>query len=206
MSAEHLSTIVASAIVASTIVVAHSPANRRLVHTRKVAVQAYLRDDGLWDLEARLSDVKTRDMPLASGIRPAGEPVHEMLLTVTINRDFEVLAAHAATTRMPYPGHCDQIPSAYAKLIGLNLMQGFKKNAVARLGGVDGCTHLTELTAVLPTAAVQAMAGERDEESAKNQAQRPFQLDRCYAMRADGPAVQVFYPQWFRSTAPSAAY
>ncbi len=176
---------------------------RRLVHTRRVAVEAFLRDDGLWDLEARLVDLKARDFPLVSGVRLAGEPVHDMLLTITINRSFEVLAARAQTNRMPYPGACNQITPAYEKLVGLNLLKGFKKAATERLSGVDGCTHMTELTAVLPTAAVQAFAGERPEPAADGE-QKPFQLDRCHAMRTDGAAVRQFYPKWFRASQAAA--
>ena len=182
----------------------HSGASkRRLVHTRRVAVEAYLREDGLWDLEARLVDLKARDFALVSGVRVAGQPVHDMLLTVTINRNFEVVAARAQTDQMPYPGQCNQITPAYEKLVGLNLLKGFKKAATERLGGVDGCTHMTELTAVLPTAAVQAFAGERVE-SAVNSAEKPFQLDRCHAMRTDGEAVRQFYPIWYRAAQAAA--
>jgi hypothetical protein len=177
--------------------------SRRLVHTRRIAVEAFLREDGLWDLEARLADLKSRDFPLVSGVRLAGEPVHDMLLTVTINRSFEVVAARAETNRMPYPGACDQITPAYEKLVGLNLLKGFKKAATERLGGVDGCTHMTELTAVLPTAAVQAFAGEKAEPNADD-TQKPFQLDRCHAMRTDGEAVRQFYPKWFRGVQAAA--
>jgi hypothetical protein len=45
-------------------------------------------------------------------------------------------------------------------LIGLNLMQGFRHELKQRLAGVAGCTHLTELAQILPTAAVQAFAGD----------------------------------------------
>ena len=46
--------------------------NRRHVHTRSIKVDAYARDDGLWDLEAELVDTKSRDFPLATGLRAAG--------------------------------------------------------------------------------------------------------------------------------------
>ena len=59
--------------------------NRRHVHTRSIKVEAYARDDGLWDLEAVLTDMKARDFVLATGIRPVGEPVHDLVLTVTID-------------------------------------------------------------------------------------------------------------------------
>ena len=42
-----------------------SPVSRTLRHTRAIQVDAYARDDGLWDLDARITDVKTRDIALA---------------------------------------------------------------------------------------------------------------------------------------------
>ena len=67
---------------------------------------------------------------------------------------------------------------------------------------MHGCTHVTELATVLPTAAVQAFAGEvfktRDAAHAGHEKDEkmPWQLDRCHALRLDGPAVAKFYPRW----------
>lgn len=178
--------------------------SRRHVHTRSIRVDAYARDDGLWDFEALLVDTKYRDFPLATGIRKAGDPVHEMLLTVTIDTRMTIVAAHAESRWMPYPGHCDAIVGDYAKLVGLNLLQDFRRQLQARLGGVRGCSHITELAIVLPTAAVQAFADEvfktRDTayDAHHEDDTRPWQLDRCHALRSDSPAVQQFYPRWYR--------
>lgn len=175
--------------------------NRRHVHTRAIKVDAYARDDGLWDLEAVLRDTKARDFILATGLRGAGEPIHDMLLTVTIDTQFNVVAAEARSRSVPYPGRCETITPDYSKLVGLNLLQNFRKLALERLGGIRGCTHLTELSAVLPTAAVQAFAGEvfkSHETPGHADEVKPSQLDRCHALRTDGPVVAEFYPRWYR--------
>ncbi len=180
---------------------------RRFVHTRSIRVRAFVRDDGLWDLEAELSDVKERDFALAVGVRKAGDPVHAMRLRVTIDAQLNVIDASSVSEWVPYPGHCDSFGETYRDLVGLNLGRGFRRAVNERLGGTRGCTHLTELAAVLPTAAIQAFAGEiyrpRDQahepEAADHGAQdkRPFQLDRCRALRVDGPAVAQYYPRWY---------
>lgn len=181
--------------------------SRRFVHTRSISVRAYARDDGLWDLEAELTDVKEKDFALAVGVRKAGDPVHAMRLHLTIDTQLNVLDASATSAWVPYPGHCDSFGGAYRQLIGLNLARGFRHAVNERLGGTQGCTHLTELAAVLPTAAIQAFAGEiyrpRDEAHEPDatdhqEAQkRPFQLDRCRALRVDGPAVAQYYARWY---------
>jgi len=175
--------------------------NRRHVHTRSIKVDAYARDDGLWDLEALLTDTKPRDFVLATGMRPAGVPVHDMNLTVTIDTQLNIVAAEARSRSVPYPGQCEAIHPDYSKLVGLNLLQNFRRRSLEQLGGVNGCTHLTELAGVLPTAAMQAFAGEvsRSHESAQpGEETKPWQLDRCHALRTDGPAVAEFYPRWYR--------
>ncbi|HWJ94199.1 MAG TPA: DUF2889 domain-containing protein, partial [Telluria sp.] len=105
--------------------------------------------------------------------------------------------AEAASDDVPYPGFCDTIGPAYQKLVGLSLMKHFRLHLKDRLSGVLGCTHLTELAQVLPTAAVQAFADEvipAREDS--NATVRPFEIDRCHALRSDGPAVAKYYPRW----------
>jgi hypothetical protein len=180
-----------------------APAQRQLIHRRQIDVQVFSRDDGLWEAEARLSDVKTRDSRLAIGIRPAGDPIHDMLLRVVVDLDLNVVAAGAESLAVPYPGHCNEHGDTYGRLVGLNLLRGFRRALRERVGGALGCTHITELAQVLPTAVVQAMAGiVIDTRGDSDAAGRPFQIDRCHALRSDGPAVQAHYPRWYRPAAP----
>ncbi|HJV81210.1 DUF2889 domain-containing protein [Noviherbaspirillum sp.] len=178
-----------------------SPTSRRaLKHTRAIQVEAFARDDGLWDIDAHITDIKTRATQLASGTRDAGSPIHDLWVRLTVDTKFNIIAADAVSDAVPYPGFCDTIGSAYKKLVGLNLLKGFREGVRHRLSGVQGCTHLTELAQVLPTAVVQAFAGDvldtRDGASADEQSHKPFQLDRCHALRTDGEAVAKYYPRW----------
>jgi hypothetical protein len=177
------------------------PSSRRaLRHTRAIHIEAFARDDGLWDIDARITDTKTRDSKLASGVRPAGAPIHDLSLRLTIDLQLNVVNAEAVSDAVPYPGYCDTIGPDYSKLVGLNLLKGFRDGVRQRMAGIQGCTHLTELAQVLPTAAVQAFAGDvidtRDGDRADDQQHKPFQLDRCHALRTDGAAVARFYPRW----------
>ena len=181
-----------------------SPVPRTLRHTRAIQVDAYARDDGLWDLDACITDVKTRDVALASGLRGAGNAIHDLKLRLTINRELVIVDAEAASDAVPYPGFCDTIAPAYKSLIGLSLTNHFRLRLKDRLAGVLGCTHLTELSLILPTAAMQAYANDviktRDGDDVDDSNERPFQLDRCHALRIDGPAVTKYYPRWVAKT------
>lgn len=176
---------------------------RQLKHRRSIDVTVHARGNGLWEVDAEIRDIKTRDAQLAGGIRPAGEPIHDMLLRIVVDERFNIVEAGSETRAMPYPGQCDDLGDTYARLVGLNLLKGFRQEVKERLGGTSGCTHLTELTQVLPTAVVQAFAGDvlNTREDTASEAP-PFQLDRCHALRRDGPAVAQFYPRWHRPAKP----
>lgn len=172
---------------------------REPMHTRSVTVNSFAREDGLWDLEAELIDIKSYDFEKRGGIvHTAGTPVHHMHLRVTIDADFTITDAVAAYDGAPYGIHCGAIADDYTKLVGLNLLRKFRDAVRKRFSRTAGCTHMTELSHLLPTVAVQTMANQRLEQSPEQGAKtRPFQLDGCHALRLTGPVVQQFYPVWY---------
>ena len=181
-------------------------ATRQLKHRRQIDVQVFARGNGLWEVDALLIDTKTRAATMLDGPRPAGTPIHEMLLRLVVNEQLDVLEAGSETRWMPYTGTCDRHQDAYRQLVGLNLLRNFRKALRERLGGVLGCTHITELAQVLPTAVVQAFAGEViDTRGTAEGASQPFQIDRCHALRSDGEVVRLHYPRWYRPVAQPAA-
>ncbi|WP_322105905.1 DUF2889 domain-containing protein [Paraburkholderia sp. J41] len=192
------------------------PVPRQLRHQRAIRAVAYEREDGLWDIDACLTDHKPRDVPLASGVRPNGLPIHELWLRITIDRKLNVVDAEASSGWVPYDGQCQNAHPAYRALIGLNLLQNFRREAGRLLAGTAGCTHLTEMLGVLPTVAIQAFVGavwdtsddasgeapgpELGKTAGSHEAageKPPFQLGRCHALRFDGEAVKQFYPRWY---------
>lgn len=202
------------------------PVSRQLRHRRAIRAEAYERADGLWDVEACLTDEKPRNVVLASGVRPKGQPIHELWLRITIDRKLNVVDAQASSDWVPYPGLCQASNPGYRALIGLNLFHNFRRDAARLLAGTAGCTHLTELCALLPTAAIQAFAGDvwntnegspgataksgteqaksADSADEHSNDKPPFQLGRCHALRFDGEAVQQFYPRWYGHAPRSA--
>lgn len=180
---------------------------RLLKHRRSIDLQVFARDDGLWEVDATLVDTKARDIDLVDGPRPAGTPVHDMLLRIVVDRNFDIVAAGSSTRWMPYSGYCGEHGDAYGRLVGLNLLRNFRAELRHRVGGVLGCTHLTELAHSLPTAVIQAFAGEViDTRGRAEGASKPFQLDRCHALRGDGEVVRLHFPRWRRAPgAPAPA-
>lgn len=174
-----------------------STVERQPLHTRSIRVQSYGRADGLWDLEAELVDTKSYDFSLRGREHRAGQPVHHMHLRVTIDAEYTIVAAEAVYDAAPYGQACSCIAPAYQRLVGLNLLRGFRQRVRERFARVEGCTHMTELSFVLPTAAVQTMANRRQADA--DHGKRPFQLDGCHALRLDGPVAREFYPRWYQA-------
>lgn len=174
-----------------------SDPSRQLRHRRAIRVDAFARGDGLWEVDVHISDVKTRETRSPAGVRAAGEPIHDLLLRLVVDTQFNIIESGAESLSTPYPGHCEQHGDAYGQLAGMNLLRGFKRGVREKLGGTAGCTHLTELADVLPTAVIQAFAGEVINTQGDGDT-APFQLDRCHALKTDGEVVRLHYPRWFR--------
>ena len=172
-------------------------APRQRLHTRELRYDGFRLAGGGYEIEARLVDVKDDDYELASGVRRGGDPVHDMSVRVTFTPDFVITGVEACSDWVPYPGGCDTIGPAYARLVGVSLMQGFRNALRERLGGIEGCTHITEMLGGLPTAAVQMRASEVRETDDVDGV-KPFQLDRCHALVTTGATVRRYYPRWYR--------
>jgi hypothetical protein len=174
------------------------PVAREPLHTRAIEIRGYKREDGLFDIEGHLVDTKPYDFKLAAGVRPAGEPVHDMWLRITVDRQLTIVDAQASMDAMPYVGECNAIEPAYRKLVGLAIRPGYQQRVKELLGGVRGCTHITEMAGILATAAFQTMAGQRMQDPER----KPFQLDRCHALAVSSPVVGRYYPRWYQGLEP----
>lgn len=177
------------------------PTDRReRLHVRSIVLEGWKREDGLWDMEARLTDTKDRDYPLASGVRKKGTALHDMWVRLTIDRQFNVVDVAVSSDAVPYggpyAGSCESIAPAYGRLKGLNLAQGFRRAVGEMFEGARGCSHITELLLSLPTAAIQTFASEMQDVDDRHG--KPFQLDRCHALETSTETVRRYYPRWFR--------
>jgi Protein of unknown function (DUF2889) len=181
---------------------------RRLLHRREIVCSGYARSDGMFDIEGHLSDTKTDDVDLAFKWVPAGDPIHSMHLTMTVDRELVIQHIEARTEAGP-TRWCSDITAAYASLQGLRVAAGFKNHVKARVGGRLGCTHLTDLLGSMATTAIQTMthvwrdnALLRAVRHPEHEPVRPWVLDTCHVYRSDGPAVRILWPE---SHVPSRA-
>jgi hypothetical protein len=178
------------------------PEKRRLMHRRSVECLGYLRDDGLWEVEARLLDTK----PFARrdrhhGLRQPGEPVHDIRLRLAVD---DKLTIHEAGTTMqvtPYPT-CIDVEGILQRLVGESIGKGWRALVRRKIGRLETCTHLSELLGPAVTTLFQTMSNGKNPEgrdstdNRRDAVEPPFFIGGCHSWRTDGPVVAEFFPQF----------
>ena len=179
-----------------------APQPRSHLHTRELVFRGYHREDGLWDIEAGLTDVKTYSIErFGLNVLEAGRPVHDMAIRVTVDDTLTIREIVSAMDHTPF-GECQQGTNPMQKMIGVTMGPGWRQAIEQALGGIRGCTHLRELLFNMATAAYQTIPAHRDRlrrqaglEHASSD-QPPFHLGKCMAWDFDGPVVARHYPQF----------
>jgi len=176
------------------------PVERELATSRTIDCKGYLRTDGLWDVEAHMIDTRPVSVthPKYGVSKPAGYPLHEMKIRITVDNDLLIHEAEAATIHAPFQP-CRVPPESFPNLKGLSFKTGFKKGLAERMGGIKGCTHLSELLGNIATVAFQTVASS-DEWVAKIDRGEiiPFYIDSCYSYNESGSLVKQLYPNLYR--------
>ncbi len=174
-----------------------TPAARTPLHTRTIRLDGYARPDGLLDVEARLTDVKHYDLPGWGGAPlPAGSPMHDMVVTMTVDVEGTIRAFEARTRAAPHAS-CPDGAANFSRLVGLSIRKGFLKAAAERIGGVEGCTHIRELLQQMATVAFQSMREMRVKSYGAHPDRPPPLIDSCIAWAASGDWVRVRFPRFW---------
>ena len=136
------------------------PVPREAVHKRQINCYGFVRNDGLYDIEAELTDHKTYAFPSDfRGTITPDLPVHHMILRVTINKELVIQHAEAITITGPY-AICPTANEVFHNLVGLQIGPGWRRKVQAAIGGRHGCTHISELLGPVATIAYQTLYGE----------------------------------------------
>jgi hypothetical protein len=178
-----------------------SPARRRHLHTRQIVFRSYLRDDGLWDIEAELADSKTYAFELHDrGTIQPDELIHGMAIRVTIDDAMVVKDIQAVMPHVPFP-QCTLVVAPMQAVIGLKMGAGWRGELERAIGGTMGCTHLRELLFNIATAAYQTIPSYRHHEGRMtggpvNFTESPLHLGKCMTWAVDGDATSRFLPDF----------
>ena len=162
-------------------------------HIRQVNYHSFERADGLWDIEGELIDTKAIDVPRVNGegMRKAGEPIHHMLIRVTVDPQLVVHAIEAQMDAHPVQG-CPGALDAMQRMVGCSMARGWRKAIETNLAGIAGCTHMRELLQNMATAAFQSIVSA----FSTNPDQPPAYVGRCTGWDFNGPAVAQYFPKF----------
>ena len=186
------------------------PAARRPMHARHIQCDGYLRDDGLWDIEARLVDRKPfAYTEFARGPRQPGQPVHDMQIRLTVSHELLVQAVEVAMPSVPYDT-CVNARPQFQGLVGKRIDKSWRASVRDAVGAERGCTHARELLFPMATTAFQTLYGWREGGADRSPpapdpaaAQtRPSFVGGCIGWATDGPVVARFFPQFSTAATP----
>lgn len=175
---------------------------RRPMHRRAIDCDGYLRDDGLWEVEARLVDTKPflqRDQ--FRGDLPPGTPVHDIRLRLAVDDSLTIREAESDMAATPFPT-CIEVNGILQRLVGEQIGRGWRETVRRKIGKLETCTHLAELLGPAVTTLFQTMSyGKRPDgadsmDGHLDSAEPPFFINGCHSWRTDGPIVAKVFPQF----------
>jgi hypothetical protein len=188
------------------------PAEREALHTRRYDFRGYRRADGLFDIEGRMVDTKDYAFPndWRGEVKP-GEPVHDMVIRLTLDNHFVVHDIAVVTAASPF-AICRDITPAFDALKGATVAKGWSRTLRNSFTGTHGCTHHVEMLRAMGTVAFQTIYGwrekaKRDSGISINEGppaeaipgKRPAFLDTCHALASDSEVVRSHWPQFYEA-------
>lgn len=171
------------------------PSARREVHRRTIEMTAFARDDGMFDVEARLIDRKPFDFlrPSSPEPVPAGQALHDLWVRLTVDTDFVVRSIAAASDVTPW-SLCREAEATLQVLVGEPVARGWSSKVKERLRGTASCTHLMEMLVTMGTTALQGIRGA----DPKRRLGAEGKIDSCYAYGRQRSVVKMLWPEHHR--------
>jgi hypothetical protein len=182
------------------------PVNRHDIHARTIEVRAFARDDGSFDVEARLVDRK----PVAfwriahEEPTPPGEALHDISIRLTLDKTLVVRAIEASSDTTPF-GICREAEATLAPLVGERIASGWSSKVKTSLRGAQSCTHLMEMLITMATPALQGIRGLARERKLDDTKLGAGKLDSCYAYSSERSVVKMHWPEHYRAPQSSRA-
>ena len=187
-----------------------TPHRRKHLHQRQYDFKGFEREDDLWDIEGRITDVKSYAFKneFRGQIEP-GEALHDMQIRLTVDLDFIVQDIEACIDESPYK-ICPSITPNFKKIIGLKVGPGWRAAIRRAVGGTEGCTHLVEMLGAMATVTFQTLypamikrQSEKDKldnqenKDLSTEKKRPGIIDTCHAYASDGHIVHSEWPDFY---------
>ena len=182
---------------------------KHLLHSRNFYSNGYMRYDGFFEIEGTIIDKKSYDIPKSDGtVLRAGEPLHKMIVKLTLDINMKIKDVSAETISGPYK-ICTGANFKIKDLIGERIGSGWKNRVNKIIGKNNGCTHVRELLVSMATVAFQTVYGEKSRqtrEAIKIKKADPFPapsgkpalLNTCFAFDERSEVTKQQWPNYFK--------
>lgn len=166
------------------------------IHERRVEIRTYPLEDERLIVEGWLKDER-----LVSGYHWDGRPrptgvVHWMCARLLLGGwPLSILDAEAEMPDVPHD-LCPSAMDSVKRIVGLSIVSGFSEEIHRRLGGVQGCAHLTYLIVAMGPAAVHGYWTQMSRElqpvphSLEEFPGISAVINSCMLWKEDGPLTQ----------------
>lgn len=166
------------------------------VHERRLEIKTYPLENNQVIIEGWL-----RDERLVTGYTWDGKPrppgvVHWIGVRLLIgNWPLTILDAEAEMRQVPHQ-QCPTLQDTVKKVVGISITAGFSDEIRKKLGGIEGCSHMTHLILAMGPAALHGFWAQQTREPRPVPRTReefeglPLLVNSCRLWREGGPLLQ----------------
>jgi hypothetical protein len=167
------------------------------VHQRKIEIRTVPLDNGQIIVEGWLTDNR-----LLAGYHWDGRPrppgvVHRIGVRLLVG-DWPPAIQEAEAEMVDIPHElCPTVADSIQKIVGVSVAAGFSEQIRRRLGGVEGCSHLTHLLLAMGPAILHGFWAQHSRKPrplprTKEEVQGlPYLINSCQLWRENGPLLQL---------------
>lgn len=166
------------------------------VHERRLEFRSYPLEDERLIIEGWLKDDQLVPGYHWDGERRPTGTIHLMCVRMLVGGwPLNILDAEAEMPEVPHP-LCPTTQESVKKIVGLSIVSGYSEEVRRRLGGVQGCAHMTHLIVAMGTVAVHGYWSQQS----RSPLPIPRSLDEfpelavvqnsCKLWSEDGPLMQ----------------
>ncbi len=165
------------------------------VFNRTIDITCYEDSSDSIIVQGELKDTRLCPYYLVTGERKDPGILHNMKVSMRVSGNtLQISDIHVEMPHYPRE-ECIESNIHIQKLNGLSITKGFTKAVKDTIGGIKGCTHVTNLILAMAPAAVQGFWANKAQkpvtkEFANQGSMSHYLIDTCYVWRKDGPMIK----------------
>ncbi len=167
------------------------------VHQRKIEIRTFPLENQQIIVEGWLTDNRLMEGYHWDGRRRTPGVVHRIGVRLLVG-DWPpvILEAEAEMVDIPHE-LCPTVADSVQKIVGVSVSAGFSEQIRRRLGGVEGCSHLTHLILAMGPAILHGFWAEHSRKPRPGPRSRedvqglPYLINSCQLWRQDGPLLHL---------------